>query len=232
MKNNISFDIIKEVNRLKKILLIISFLFILTGCTDISGSSYDSIIDKVLNENTHKQNTYMEGYKLYLPSHMTIIGDLKGNEILYSYGDKYYLYVDLISYYNKKQNKYNIATSDYKYSKQLNYNDLIGYVTVSDSKGGYLVEVMYNYAKIEVVTDNVNRAIASSLLVLKSIDYNYKIVDSMIGSNALVYDSELFELLGPKKKENNFLEYVEEYGQYKESETNKDEDVITMESSD
>ena len=217
---------------MKKYLLIIAVLFIITGCTSISDMNYDDIVDKVLSENTHKDNTYMEGYKLYLPSHMTIIGDLKGNNILYSYGDKYYLYVDLISYYNKKQNKYNIVTYDYKYSKNINYNDLEGYVTVSDSKGGYLVEVMYNYAKIEVITKDVKRAIANSLLVLKSINYNYKIIDSMIGSNALVYDSELFELLGPKKKADNFLEYVEEYGEYKEKESNNDEDIIEMGSSD
>lgn len=217
---------------MKKYLLIVATFFILTGCTNISNMNYDGIVDRVLNEKVHKDNTYMEGYKLYLPSHMTLIGDLKGNDILYSYGDKYYLYVDLISYYNKKQNKYNIVVDDYKYSKSIDYNDLEGYVTVSNSKGGYLVEVMYNYAKIEVVTKDVKRAIANSLLVLKSINYNYKIIDSMIGSNALVYDSELFELLGPKKKDNNFLEYVEEYGDYKESKSNNDEDIIDMESSD
>lgn len=232
MKNKISSDIIKEVNCLKKILLFAVILFALTGCTSISDLDYNGIIDNVLKDNTYKDNTYMEGYKLYIPNHMTVIGDLKGNDILYSYGDKYYLYVDLISFYNKKQNKYNIATDDYKYSKNINYNDLEGYVTVSDSKGGYLVEVMYNYAKIEVVTNNVKKAIANSLLVLKSITYNYKIIDSMIGSNALVYDSELFELLGPKNKTDNFLKYVEEYGEYKEQESNIDEDTIKMESSD
>ena len=217
---------------MRKFLLFAVILFALTGCTSISDLDYNGIIDNVLKDNTYKDNTYMEGYKLYIPNHMTVIGDLKGNDILYSYGDKYYLYVDLISFYNKKQNKYNIATDDYKYSKNINYNDLEGYVTVSDSKGGYLVEVMYNYAKIEVVTNNVKKAIANSLLVLKSITYNYKIIDSMIGSNALVYDSELFELLGPKNKTDNFLKYVEEYGEYKEQESNIDEDTIKMESSD
>lgn len=217
---------------MKKYLLLFLVLFILTGCTNINSLNYDAIIDKTLEEKAHKNNTYLEGYKLYLPHHMNLIGDLKGNDILYSYGDKYYLYVDLISYYNKKQNKYNIVTENYKYSKTIKKGDLEGYVTVSDSKGGYLVEVMYNYAKIEVVTKDVKSAIANSLLVLKNINYNYKIIDSMIGSNALVYDSELFELMGPKKKENNFLEYVEEYGKYKEKESKNDEDVIEIESAD
>ena len=217
---------------MKKIIIAIIALFIVTGCVNINNMSYDEVVDVTLKEKHHKPNTYLEGYKLYLPNHMTLVGDLKGNDILYSYKDKYYLYVDLVSFYNKKQNKYNVEKQDFEYSKDINHKGLSGYVTVTPSKGGYLVEVMYNYAKIEVVTKNVQRAIANSLIVLKNIDYNYKIIDSMIGSNTLVYDSELFTLLGPTSKENNFLEYVEEYGVYDEKEDKNDEDVINMESAD
>lgn len=217
---------------MKKYVIIILALFILTGCTNLNELSYDQVIETVFNEKQLKNNTYLEGYKMYLPQEMTIIGDLEGNDILYSMGDKYYLYVDLVSYYNKKENKYNIESKNYEYSKDISYNDLSGYVLVSDSKGGHLVEVMYNYAKIEVVTNDVKHAIANSLTVLKSIDYNYKIIDSMIGSNALVYDSELFTLLGPKKDTDNFLKYVEEYGVYDEEDSENDEDIIEMESSD
>lgn len=217
---------------MKKYLLIFLILFILTGCTNIKELDYDNIIEKIFSEKKQKSNTYMEGYKLYLPNHMTLIKDLKGNDILYSYGDKYYLYVDLISYYNKKQNKYNIEEKNYEYTKQITKNNLEGYVTVSKSKGGFLVEIMYNYAKIEVVTTDVKRALATSLIILKNINYNYKIIDSMIGSNALIYDSELFELMGPKKTTDNFLGYVEEYGEYKEKDSNNDEDVIEMNNED
>ena len=217
---------------MKKYLIVIIALFILTGCTNINDLDYDGIVDKVLEEKPHKTNTFLEGYKLYLPEHMTMIGDLKGNDILYSYQDKYYLYVDLVSYYNKKQNKYNVEGLSYEYSKNIENNNLNGYVTVRKSKGGYLVEVMYNYAKIEVITNNVKTAIANSLLVLKNIEFNYKIIDSMIGSNALVYDSELFELLGPDTKDSNFLDYIKEYGEYDENDAKLDEDVIEMETAE
>lgn len=217
---------------MKKYLIIVIALFILTGCTDISNLDYDGIVNETLKEEAHKPNTYLEGYKLYLPGHMSMIGDLKGNDILYSYQDKYYLYVDLISYYNKKQNKYNVEGLSYEYSKDIESNGLNGYVTVRKSKGGYLVEVMYNYAKIEVITNNVKTAIANSLLVLKNIEFNYKIIDSMIGSNALVYDSELFELLGPDSKDNNFLDYIKEYGDYNEDDAKLDEDVIDMDTAE
>ena len=216
---------------MKKYLLLFVSIFILTGCTNIDNLDYSQVITKTLEENSLKTNTYLEGYKLYLPQHMTLIGDLAGNDILYSYGDKYYLYVDLVSYYNKKQNYYSIDSSNYTYSHEITNNDKNGYVLVSKSKGGYLVEVMYNYAKIEVITNDIKRAISDSLIVLKNIEYNYKIIDSMIGSNTLVYDSKLFTL-GPEKNTDSFLQYVEEYGVYDEKNKENDEDVIDMNSSD
>lgn len=221
---------------MKKYIVVVCFvtLFLLTGCSNIYDNEYDNIVNEALSYDNSKENTYLEGYKLYLPFHMTLIGDLNSNNILYSYGDKYYLYVDLVSYYNKKENKYNIEHDRYLYSKEFKHDGLNGYVVISDSKGGFLVEVMYNYAKIEVVTDDINRAIADSIIVLKNINYNYKIIDSMIGSNALVYDSELFTLLGPEKNgADNFLSYQEEYGNYDENDgRNIDEDFMEMDSVD
>lgn len=216
---------------MKKYLIILAVLFMLTGCTKLNGLDYDAVINKTLEGDVLKTNTNLKGYKIYLPENMTMIGDLNGNEILYSDGDKYYLYVDIVSFYNKKQNKYNVEKLDFEYSKDIDYDNLSGYVTLSKSKGGYLLEIMYNYAKIEVVTNDVDKAIANSLVVLKSIEYNYKTIDSMIGSNTLVYDSELFTLLGPTTTNDNFLSYIEEYGVYDEEESD-DEDVIQMNSAD
>ena len=133
---------------MKKYLLLFVSIFILTGCTNIDNLNYSQVITKTLEEDSLRTNTYLQGYKLYLPQHMTLIGDLAGNDILYSYGDKYYLYVDLVSYYNKKQNSYSIDSRNYTYSHEITNDDKNGYVLVSKSKGGYLVEVMYNYAKV------------------------------------------------------------------------------------
>jgi len=215
---------------MKKIVILIIGLFLITGCTNINDLDYNALVDEVLEVEKVKSNTYLGGYKLYLPQHMTLIGDLNNNNILYSYGDKYYLYVDLISYYNKKENKYNINHSNYEFSKNISYDGKSGYVVVSKANGGYLVETMYNFAKIEVISNDVKRAIVDSLIILNNIEYNYKIIDSMIGSNTLEYDSEVFTLLGPNKnKTDNFLTYEEEYGVYNEDE-HKDEDMIEIES--
>lgn len=217
---------------MKKYLIFVLVLFTLTGCIKFNDLNYDEIINETLKQDISKTNTNHQGYKLYIPENMTLLGDLKGNDILYSNGEKYYLYVDIVSFYNKKQNKYNVEKQDFVYSKDLDYDNLSGYVTLSNSKGGYLLEIMYNYAKIEVVTKDINKAIANSLIVLKSIEYNYKIIDSMIGSNTLVYDSELFTLLGPSNKSDNFLSYIEEYGVYDEEDEDNDEDIIEISSAD
>ena len=217
---------------MKKYVVLIIVLFLLTGCVNIYDRSYDSLIDSSLERDPSKENINLKGYKFYLPEGMNLIGDFEHNNILYSDGTRYYMYVDLVSFYNKKQNKYEFEKGKYEYLKEFENDKGNGYVTISKSKGGKLVEVMYNYAKMEVVTNNPKKAITSSLLVLKSIKYNYKTIDSMIGSNALVYDSEQFTLLGPSKNTENFLTYEEEYGVYDESKQKQDEDVIEMESAD
>ncbi len=217
---------------MKKYLLLVSLLFILTGCANIYEQSYDYIISNNLKVKQEQKNTYLKGYKFYIPMGMNLIGDFNHNNVLYSDGTKYYMYVDLVSFYNKKDNKFDFNKNSYEYFKQ--FKGLLGdgYVIIRERNDGKLVEVMYNYAKIEVVTDNPKLAINNSLTVLKSIKYNYKTIDSMIGSNTLVYDSEQFTLLGPSKNTENFLTYEEEYGVYDESKQKKDEDVIDMESAD
>ena len=217
---------------MKKYVILIIAVFLLAGCTNIYDSNYDGLINETLSESNVKKNIYLKGYKFYLPEGMNLIGDYEHNNILYSGGEKYYMYVDLVSFYNKKQNKYEFDSDNYEYLKEFNNKNKQGYVIISKSKGGKLVEVMYNYAKIEVVTDNPKKAIANSLLVLKNIKYNYKTIDSMIGSNALVYNSEQFTLLGPAKNTDNFLTYEEEYGVYDESKQKQDEDTIDIESAE
>ena len=217
---------------MKKYVILIIAVFLLAGCTNIYDSNYDGLINETLSESNVKKNIYLKGYKFYLPEGMNLIGDYEHNNILYSGGEKYYMYVDLVSFYNKKQNKYEFDSDKYEYLKEFNNKNKQGYVIISKSKGGKLVEVMYNYAKIEVVTDNPKKAIANSLLVLKNIKYNYKTIDSMIGSNALVYNSEQFTLLGPAKNTDNFLTYEEEYGVYDESKQKQDEDTIDIESAE
>jgi hypothetical protein len=93
---------------MKKIFFFFFVILMVTGCT-INNLSYlenDEIVDQILSFKSAKPNTALRGYKIYLPSNMTLLEDTDSNNILSSEKDKYYLYIDLVSYYNKTDNNY------------------------------------------------------------------------------------------------------------------------------
>ena len=193
---------------MKKYIIASIILLLLTGCVNINNLNNSEVVEELFKEKTMETNTAMEGYKIYLPRNMTLTKDKKSNNILYSDNDKYYLYVDLVSYNNKENNQYKINTEKSSiFSKILNYDGKNGYILVTEYENKYFVEVMYNYGKIEVITKDYKKALINSIIVLRSIKFNDKVIDSLIGSNILNYDEEEFNLLGPNKKTDSFLEY-------------------------
>ena len=203
-------------------------LLCLTGCTNINNKTPDELVDISLNKEA-KINTAFKGFKLYIPTSMEVLNDNSGNVVLTSNGDKYYLYVDLVSYYNKINNDYKVNTEEVAfYSKILNKDYKNGYILVTKYNNKYFVEVMYNYSKIEVITSNYKEALTKSLILLNNICFNDKIIDSLVGNNILEYDEEKFELLGPSNETTNFLEWGE-YDEEEENENILDEDIIDIE---
>lgn len=215
---------------MKKYIIASVILLLLTGCVNINNLNNSEVVEELFKEEVMKTNTAMEGYKIYLPRNMTLIKDKKSNNILYSNDDKYYLYVDLISYNNKENNEYRINTEKSAiFSKILNYNNKNGYILVTEYENKYFVEVMYNYGKIEVITKDYKDAIINSIIILRSIKFNDKVIDSLIGNNILNYDEEEFSLLGPNSKTDSFLEYeLKDIYQDVDNEL-PDEDVIEIE---
>ena len=214
----------------KYFLPLIIVLFCLTGCSNIVNNTPDEVINLAFSS-VSKTNTAFKGFKLYIPNNMNVINDNSGNVVLTSNGDKYYLYVDLISYYNKINNDYKVKEENSAfYSKILNNNSNSGYVLVTKYNDKYFVEVMYNYAKIEVITSNYKEALSKSIILLNNIKFNDKIIDSLVGNNILEYDEEKFNLLGPSIETTNFLEWVELDEEIEEDNKNiLDEDIIEIE---
>lgn len=213
----------------KYFLLVILIILCLTGCSTINKKTPDELVDLSLKE-IKSSNTAFKGFKLYIPTNMNIINDNSGNVTLTTNGDKYYLYVDMISYYNKVSNDYKInEESKAFYTKILNNDSKSGYILVTKYNNKYFVEVMYNYAKVEVITNNYKEALVKSLVLLNNLEFNDKIIDSLVGKNILEYDEEKFNLLGPSNETTNFLQWVS----YDEEESNiLDEDIIDIESND
>ena len=171
---------------MKKIILLILCLLLLAGCSivRIDTSSIDNILNVILTKENKLYNQVGQGYKYYLPSDVTYIESDGLNDVLYSNGTYYYLYVDAISYYYKVENDYAINKDAY-YSKVFKKEDNFkgnGYLEITEENDMYYLNFIYNYAKIEAVVkkDELNNAVLNASYILSTIKYNKDIVKLML----------------------------------------------------
>ena len=210
---------------MKKIILIIIILVSTAGCTNINKLSYDDIVNNITTIST-KDNIYRTGYSYYLPRGMKVADSTLYNEVIEDANSKYYLYVDVVSFYKKITKEYEI-NSNAIYSSKISYNDKFGYVEVNLLKNDkYLVEIMYNYAKIEVIVDKskCKEAMLSIINILKSVEYNDSIIANLMGDDILNFSEEEFNIFNTKGSESNYLTIDNNYKE--EEEKIPDPDLI------
>ena len=85
---------------MKKIFLIVVLCILVCGCVDINKSSIDKILTDSLNSELKFYNTSRNGYKYYIPKGVKTLEKNDYNELLSDGTYKYYMYVDVLSYYN------------------------------------------------------------------------------------------------------------------------------------
>ena len=208
---------------MKKIILLLALIVVVTGCTieKLDDSSIDNVVSTVLSKNVSLSNTYLKGYKYYLPRGMSLLEKKEYNSVIKSGKYRFYLYVDVVSYYNKTGLEF--KESDGFYSKSLSYNDKNGYLEITELNDKYFIEMMYNYSKIEayVKKEDLITSIVRSGQILSSIKYNDSVINTLIGENKLDYKETLCDIFTSKRTEGNFLDFEQDYGIYKEEE--KDE---------
>ena len=211
---------------MKKLILMLLAVFLFTGCTvvRIDTDNIDTIINVVLSKENTLYNTVGKGYKYYRPRGVTYIDTTEYNEKLYSNGYNYYLYVDINSYYYKKEFTYEENDEDgwyyiekkYKayYSKYLEINDKFGYVEINEYKGLYLIEFMYNYAKIEALVekDDINQTILDATYILSTIKYNSNVIKIMLNEDYFTDKEERYDVFTPKNtvKSDTEIKYDQE----------------------
>lgn len=202
---------------MKKIIILILSITLLCGCTKIDNNNIEQIINKIISSKSNNANEYKNGYKFYLPSNLMIDKINERNIVFRENGLKYYMFVDIVSYYHKVENSYKIKDNAYM-SKLINYDNKSGYIEINLKNDKYLIEIMYNYAKIEVMVDKdmINETIANSLIILSSIKYNDDIIDNLMGENILNYREETFTIFDKEKNDSDFLEVIQEYDKYNE----------------
>ena len=188
---------------IKKVFIILICVFASIGCTiqNISDSDIDKNLDVILNKNIKNSNKEAIGYQYYLPSYISTRNVKDFNQELYSNGNTYYLYVDIVSYYHKIKNNYKI-----------------GYLEVNEVKGKYYIEMMFNYAKVEAYVSKYDLvdSISSMAYVLSSIKYNKNTIEAMLGSGKYdLGENETYNIFETKKTtDGNFLDWVNEYDTY------------------
>lgn len=192
---------------MKKVLLIIGLIFLLSGCAKVNNLTYDEMIQN-FGTKSFRTNTYRTGYKYYLPRGMQVEDSKLFNEILEDGINTYYLYADVVSYLNKAKYDYKI-NSDSVYSSNIKNGDYFGYVEINlEENDKYLVEIMYNYAKIEVIVDenDINSAMLSAISILKSIVYNDSVITNLLEDNVLNYAEEEFDIFNNNSNDSDYIE--------------------------
>lgn len=163
---------------MKKILILFIFVVFCTSCNiyetkDMKITQLEELF--LVKENRYNQS--FSGYRYYLPIGMKNVKKVE-NTFKLSYKNTYmYLYVDLISYLNKTEIKYKPNSSTF-YSKKLK-NGFLEIKKLENNEYSYIM--VYNYGRIEGVVEskNLNDALSNSMIILSSIKYNDKLLNTV-----------------------------------------------------
>ncbi len=211
----------------KTIVLILTLIFI-TGCTNINKMSIEDSLN-TLSYPKYKYNMHRVGYKYYLSPSLKVDKLSAYNEVITNKKLNFYLYVDMVSYYNKTNVKTKASNDNY-YFNTFNYLDKSGYLNMSNLKEGYLIEIMYNYAKIEVLVPNeedIKTTLIYAIDILGSIKYNDNVIENMLNDDQINLKEEEYNIFKTKSSDSKYLKYDNTYKE--EEELKKDEDLIKQE---
>jgi len=72
---------------------------------------------------------------------------------------------------------------------------------------------VYNYAKVEALVDknDLTSTVNNMCYILRSIKFNRKVLESLIGENSLDYQEENYSLFDADSSKETFLGVVEKY---------------------
>ncbi len=202
---------------MKKHLLILFCLIILSGCTitRVDNLGYAKIMDKVLSLDLNIYNNVGKGYKYYVPRGIVKTAGNDYNDVLKRNDNYYYLYVDVVSYYYKSKVDYKVNEKAY-YSSLINNGDKKGYIEINKKDHEYYIEMFYNYAKIETYVSKreLDDTISDLSYILSSLEFNDSLLKKLYEEGNLESKEEVYKLFDNKEEKGNFLEYVEEFDKY------------------
>ena len=209
---------------MKKIIVLLSIVLLsITGCTvnKLDNKNITSNINILLSQKSKVTNANFEGYKYYVPKGLKFLNKEDYNAVFRDrFDNKYYLFVDVIGYYHKVENTYEVDDEAY-YSDIISYNDKDGYIEINkvdDNK--YYIQYVFNYGRMQALIDSkyLTTVVNNMSYILRSIEYNDDVLDSLVGENILSYSEENFSLFETTATREDFLDVVEKYDSgYKEA---------------
>lgn len=198
---------------MKKKWMLLFLLLLLVGCTKNNDydKDYDKLVYDVLDNCSNRTNESSTGFRYYLPIGVSVVEDLDYNLKLKTDNNNMYLFVDVVSYYYKKALNYNYSYGDDAVFSKISYQGNEGFILVVREKTQIYLEIIYNYAKIELYTSDadLNNMIAKSLIILSSIDYNDTIIEKYINQGYFASYEKVYNLRQPENAESNFLDVLD-----------------------
>ncbi len=212
----------------KMILLSLFACIFLVGCTPVQDMSLQEVIDLGTDRNITVYNKYRKGYKYNLPKGIDVFKNTEYNEVLMSKDYIYYLYVDAVSYYNKVIENYDVSDKAF-ISMQIAYQDKYGYLEINKLPNGkYFIEIMYNYAKIEVIVKekDVNVTVANAMSVLASIKFNDDVLKTLLDEETSQFKETEFNIFETTTTDSSYLQAIEDEKDNSEDDEVHDSDLI------
>lgn len=200
---------------MKKCLILLLLLIFVSGCTRIDNKTdYENIANSVINSSIDLVNVATKGYKYYLPKGVTLMYNFDFNQKFRILEEDVYMYVDIVSYYYKKD--LNDYDKDFNYYfSNISSKDKIGYIGINKEDNQYFVKIVYNYSKVEFYTtkEKIPSLISYSMIIMDSIEYNDILILEMIEDNSVRSEESEYKIYKPNDNESKFNEYLEEYVQ-------------------
>ena len=197
---------------MKRQLILLIFLLMMTGCTKLDNDL--NKLTEVVLSGEQKVNTVSTNYKIYIPNGVIQLEDNDYNQ-KFKFKDRYiYLYVDTISYHYKNKTNYQETTTYNYFYRQININDKSGYLGVNQLDDDlFYVKIVYNYAKVQFYSnqENLQLMITNSLLMVNSIQYNDNLINVSLGEDNTAGKEINYELETPEGTESSFNDVLQQY---------------------